>query len=154
MFFVSTAISPSVFFNSIASLAFITVGIALKIALFPLHAWLPNAYAYSPSVGTAFLASTATKVAIYLLLKYLYLVFGYNIIYSNPLFMIVIIALSLAAMFGASIIAIFQSNIKKLFAYSSNFFSEDISILLPLVAICIWFKWTFYSNANIVRLFF
>jgi multicomponent Na+:H+ antiporter subunit D len=102
-----------------ASLAFITVGIALKIALFPLHAWLPNAYAYSPSVGTAFLASTATKVAIYLLLKYLYLVFGYNIIYSNPLFMIVIIALSLAAMFGASIIAIFQSNIKKLFAYSS-----------------------------------
>ena len=102
-----------------ASLAFITVGIALKIALFPLHAWLPNAYAYSPSVGTAFLSSTATKVAIYLLMKYLYLVFGYSIIYSNPLFMIVIISLSLAAMFGASIIAIFQSNIKKLFAYSS-----------------------------------
>ena len=102
-----------------AALAFITVGISLKIALFPLHAWLPNAYAYAPSVGTAFLSSTATKVAIYLLLKYVFLVFGYELIYSNILFSTVIIVLSIAAMFGASLVAIFQSNIKKLFAYSS-----------------------------------
>jgi multicomponent Na+:H+ antiporter subunit D len=102
-----------------ASLAFITVGIALKVALFPLHAWLPNAYAYTPSVGTAFLSSTATKVAIYLLIKYLFLVYGYDVVYSNKIFVFVIIGLSILAMFGASLIAIFQSNLKKLFAYSS-----------------------------------
>lgn len=102
-----------------ASLAFITVGIALKVALFPLHAWLPNAYAYAPSVGTAFLSSTATKVAIYLLIKYLFLVYGYDVVYSNKVFVFVIIGLSILAMFGASLIAIFQSNLKKLFAYSS-----------------------------------
>jgi multicomponent Na+:H+ antiporter subunit D len=102
-----------------ASLAFITVGIALKVALFPLHAWLPNAYAYAPSVGTAFLSSTATKVAIYLLIKYLFLVYGYDVVYSNKIFVFVIIGLSILAMFGASLIAIFQSNLKKLFAYSS-----------------------------------
>src|SRR6056300_263239 len=102
-----------------ASLAFITVGIALKVALFPLHAWLPNAYAYAPSVGTAFLSSTATKVAIYLLIKYLFLVYGYDVVYSNKIFVFVIIGLSILAMFGASLVAIFQSNLKKLFAYSS-----------------------------------
>ena len=37
-----------------AALAFITVGISLKLALFPLHVWLPNAYAYAPSVVSAF----------------------------------------------------------------------------------------------------
>ena len=41
--------------------AFIVVGICLKLALFPLHLWLPNAYAYAPSIVTAFLAATATK---------------------------------------------------------------------------------------------
>ena len=37
----------------LAALGFITVGICLKLALFPLHLWLPNAYAYAPSVVTA-----------------------------------------------------------------------------------------------------
>ena len=50
----------------LSALAFLTVGISLKLALFPLHSWLPNAYAYAPSVASAFLAGTATKVAIYL----------------------------------------------------------------------------------------
>ena len=45
----------------LAALAFLTVGISLKLALFPLHVWLPNAYAYAPSFATAFLAATATK---------------------------------------------------------------------------------------------
>ena len=40
-----------------AAFAFLTVGVSLKLALFPLHLWLPNAYAYAPSVVTAFLAA-------------------------------------------------------------------------------------------------
>ena len=51
----------------LAALAFIVVGISMKLALFPLHVWLPNAYTYAPSVATVFLAATATKVAVYLL---------------------------------------------------------------------------------------
>ena len=57
----------------VAALAFVTVGISLKLALFPLHVWLPNAYAYAPSWATAFLSATATKVAIYLLVRFLLL---------------------------------------------------------------------------------
>ena len=45
----------------LAAFGFLTVGIGLKLAMFPLHLWLPNAYTYAPSVVTAFLAATATK---------------------------------------------------------------------------------------------
>ena len=55
---------------TLAALAFITVGVSLKIALFPLHLWLPNAYAFAPSSISAFLAATATKVSIYVLMRY------------------------------------------------------------------------------------
>jgi len=41
--------------------AFIVIGLGLKLAMFPLHMWLPGAYAHSPSFISAFLASTATK---------------------------------------------------------------------------------------------
>ena len=60
----------------LAALAFLTVGISLKLALFPLHQWLPNAYTYAPSAVAAFLAATATKVAVYVLLRFYFSVFG------------------------------------------------------------------------------
>ncbi len=101
----------------LAALAFLTVGISLKLALFPLHLWLPNAYAYAPSVSTAFLAATATKVAVYLLLRFSFTVFGHSFD-SLPLEQ-VLLALSVAAMFIASLVAIFQDDVKRMFAYSS-----------------------------------
>ncbi|MCF8476239.1 MAG: monovalent cation/H+ antiporter subunit D family protein [Pseudolabrys sp.] len=102
-----------------AALAFITVGISLKLALFPLHQWLPNAYAYAPSWATAFLAATATKVAIYLLVRYYFSVFGVAIDLLALPFNEIIVVLSVAAMFVASLVAVFQSNLKRMLAYSS-----------------------------------
>lgn len=102
----------------LAALAFITVGISLKVALFPVHLWLPNAYAFAPSVVTAFLASTATKVAIYLLLRYLFSIFGVVFLTDLPVTEILIV-LSVAAMIVASIVAVFQANVKRMLAYSS-----------------------------------
>lgn len=103
----------------LAAVAFITVGMSLKLALFPLHVWLPNAYAFAPSVATAFLAATATKVAVYLMLRFLFSVFGVAITFQTLPISEIFITLSLAAMFGASIVAIFQENIKRMLAYSS-----------------------------------
>ncbi|MEO1794903.1 MAG: proton-conducting transporter membrane subunit, partial [Pseudomonadota bacterium] len=60
----------------IAALAFVIVGISLKLALFPLHVWLPNAYTFAPPFATVFLAATATKVAVYILLRMYFDVFG------------------------------------------------------------------------------
>jgi multicomponent Na+:H+ antiporter subunit D len=103
----------------VAALAFITVGVSLKLALFPLHVWLPNAYAYAPSWATAFLSATATKVAIYLLVRYVFSVFGVAVVVDALPIAEIIIVLSLAAMFVASFIAVFETNLKRMLAYSS-----------------------------------
>ena len=103
----------------LAALAFLTVGISLKLALFPLHLWLPNAYAYAPSVSTAFLAATATKVAVYLLLRFSFTVFGPSHVFILLPFDEILLVLSVAAMFIASTVAIFQDDVKRMFAYSS-----------------------------------
>ena len=103
----------------LAALAFITVGISLKLALFPLHVWLPNAYAFAPSMATAFLASTATKVAVYLLLRYFFSVYGGEFVFFEQPITPILLTLSVAAMFAASMVAVFQSDIKRMLAYSS-----------------------------------
>ncbi len=103
----------------LAALAFITVGVSLKLALFPLHLWLPNAYAYAPSAVTAFLAATATKVSVYVLLRFYFSVFGESAVFSALPMGEILLALSLAAIFIASVVAIFQDNVKRMFAYSS-----------------------------------
>ena len=103
----------------LAALAFITVGVSLKLALFPLHQWLPNAYTYAPSAVTAFLAATATKVSVYVLIRFWFSVFGETLIFEKLPLPQILLLLSLAAMFAASFIAIFQDNLKRLFAYSS-----------------------------------
>jgi multicomponent Na+:H+ antiporter subunit D len=110
---------PSQSQTVIAALAFVTVGVSLKLALFPLHAWLPNAYAYAPSWVTAFLSATATKVAIYLLIRFYFSIFGVSIEVRTLPIAEIILALSLAAMFVASLIAVFESNLKRMLAYSS-----------------------------------
>jgi multicomponent Na+:H+ antiporter subunit D len=103
----------------LAALAFLTVGISLKLALFPLHQWLPNAYAYAPSAVSAFLAATATKVSVYALLRFYFSVFGETAIFQRLPMEDLMLVLALAGMFVASTVAIFQDNLKRLFAYSS-----------------------------------
>lgn len=103
----------------LAALAFLTVGISLKIALFPLHTWLPNAYTFSPSAVTVFLAATATKVSVYILLRIVYTVFGQVDIFANFPLQPILMIMAVAAMFLASLSAIWQENIKRMMAYSS-----------------------------------
>lgn len=102
----------------LTAFAFLTVGLSLKLALFPLHLWLPNAYTYAPSVVTIFLAATATKVAIYMLLRFCFGVIGNGTVFQMTLGKIILIP-ALAAILIASIVAIFQYDIKRMLAYSS-----------------------------------
>ncbi len=102
-----------------AGFAFLTVGFGLKLALFPLHLWLPNAYAYAPSVVTAFLAATATKVAVYALLRFLLGIFGVGFSLMSMPFDMILIGLGLAGILSASLVAVFQQNVKRMLAYSS-----------------------------------
>ncbi len=99
--------------------AFITVGVSLKLALFPLHLWLPNAYAFAPSVVSVFIAATATKVGVYVLLRLFFTVFGAPFSFAAMHVGDILMVLAAAAMLIASVVAVFQNNIKRMLAYSS-----------------------------------
>jgi multicomponent Na+:H+ antiporter subunit D len=103
----------------LVAFAFLSVGISLKMALFPLHLWLPSAYAYAPSVVTAFLAATATKVSVYILLRFVFTVFGAEFAFEQMPMGTILMPLAVAGIFVASTVAIFQRDIKRMLAYSS-----------------------------------
>jgi len=102
-----------------AALAFFMTGLALKIAVFPLHLWLTNAYANAPSFISAFLAATATKVGIYVFIRVVFSIFGYEYSFFQIPMGTVFITLSMFAIIVASLVAVFQHNIKRMLAYSS-----------------------------------
>jgi multicomponent Na+:H+ antiporter subunit D len=102
-----------------AAFAFIVVGLGLKAAMFPLHVWLPNAYATAPSFVTAFLASTATKVAFYVLIRFLFGVFHPDVSFVSMSFTWVFAVVGVIGMLVASLQAVFQTDPRRLLAYSS-----------------------------------
>ncbi|MDE0335105.1 MAG: monovalent cation/H+ antiporter subunit D family protein [Defluviicoccus sp.] len=103
----------------IAAFAFLIVGAAIKLALFPLHFWLPRAYTYAPSTVSAFLAATATKVGVYVLIRFLFTVFGVKFSFDILPTALPLMVLAVLAMFVASTVAIFQDSVKRMLAYSS-----------------------------------
>ena len=103
----------------IAAYGFLTVGTCLKLALFPLHLWLPNAYTFAPSAATAFIAATATKVAVYMFLRFFFTVFGAAFSFDQMQLDLVLLPLALVAIVSMSLVAIFQEDIKRMLAYSS-----------------------------------
>ena len=103
----------------LAASAFLTVGACLKLALFPLHFWLPNAYTYAPSAVTGFLAATATKVSVYILLRFFFTIFGADYTFQLLNLENILMPLAVIAVLAASTVAIFQTNVKRMLAYSS-----------------------------------
>ncbi len=98
---------------------FITVGLALKAAVFPLHVWLPNAYAYAPHAVTTFIAASSTKVALYVLLRFDFVVFQHNLPPHAEQFADFVLPLAVAGVLFGSAVALFESNLKRLLGYSS-----------------------------------
>jgi len=100
-------------------LAFILIGVSIKLALFPLHMWLPPAYTHAPSAVTAFLASTATKVAVYVMVRFIFTIFGAEYVFYDMQMDIILMVLAIVAIFKCSFMATVQSNVKSVLAYSS-----------------------------------
>jgi multicomponent Na+:H+ antiporter subunit D len=95
------------------------VGVGLKAALFPLHLWLPGAYAFAPSFVTTFLAATATKVAFYVIIRFSFDVFAIDSGFVQNALTYVVTPLAIAGMLVASAQALFQADARRLLAYSS-----------------------------------
>jgi multicomponent Na+:H+ antiporter subunit D len=98
---------------------FITIGLALKAAVFPLHVWLPNAYTYAPHAVSVFLAACATKVSLYVLLRFDFVVFQPNLLGHELQFAAFLMPLAILAILVGSAVAMYEYNLKRLLAYSS-----------------------------------
>jgi len=102
-----------------AAFVFIFIGFAIKIALFPLHAWQPDVYTYAPSAVSVIISTAAAKTFIYALIRIIYSVFTLNFIKEFlPVFEIICWTAALAIVAG-SIFAIVQDDLKRMLAYSS-----------------------------------
>lgn len=99
--------------------AFLSVGLCLKAAVFPLHLWLPGAYAHAPSVVTALLAGTSTKIAIYLWLRLFFTTFSPSLAFVAQPIDRLLLPLGLFGAVAASLVAVYQSTPKLLLAWSS-----------------------------------
>ncbi|MEM9302452.1 MAG: monovalent cation/H+ antiporter subunit D family protein [Pseudomonadota bacterium] len=98
---------------------FITIGMALKAAIFPMHAWMPNAYTFAPHVVTAFIAACSTKVALYVLLRLDFFVFQKNLVDHQLQFAYLLMPLAVLGIVAGSLSAIFERNLKRILAFSS-----------------------------------
>jgi multicomponent Na+:H+ antiporter subunit D len=98
---------------------FITIGLALKAAVFPLHVWLPNAYTHAPHIVTAFVAACSTKVALYVLLRFDFFVFQGNLEDHLIQFAGFMIPLALLGIVVGSAVAVVETDLKRMLAYSS-----------------------------------
>jgi len=103
----------------LTGIGFLITGLSIKAAIFPLHAWLPNAYRFAPVPASALLSGTATKVALYILLRFIFGVLGAQFLLGTFGFYEVMVTFSLGAILCGSIVAVFQKNLRRMLAYSS-----------------------------------
>lgn len=102
----------------IITIGIITVGLAIKSALFPFHAWLPDAYGYSTVSSAAMLSSLVSKGYIFLLIKIFYRVIGFDFICKSNIVNILFV-FGLCGMIFGSISAIWEKDIRRMIAFSS-----------------------------------
>jgi len=100
-----------------AAIAFILTGLAIKMALFPLHIWLPDAYTKAPSATSALIAPLMTKISIYVMIRILFSVFGISLFVELfPLNKIMVWA-GFAAICGGAVMALAQTDFKRMLCY-------------------------------------
>ncbi len=102
----------------IVSIVLMSVGICIKSALFPFHAWLPDAYGYSTVSSAAILSSLVSKGYIFLLIKIIYRVIGFDI-YHDTRIIDVLFVFGLMGMVFGSLSAIKENDVRRMIAYSS-----------------------------------
>lgn len=91
------------------------IAFAVKIPIFPLHTWLPDAHTEAPTAGSVLLAGILLKMGGYGILRICLPLFPHAAVTCAPY----IIVLSLIAIVYTSLIALAQTDMKKLIAYSS-----------------------------------
>lgn len=100
------------------TIGIMTVGLAIKSALFPFHSWVPDAYGYSTVSSGAILSSLVSKGYIFLLFKIFYRVLGFDNIADSHILNLLFL-FGLCGMIFGSVSAIWEKDIRRMIAFSS-----------------------------------
>jgi len=101
----------------LAGFAFILIGLSIKMALFPLHGWLPDAYTYAPSAVSVAIAPLVTKVMAYVIIRLTFTVFSAEFAISILRATDVMIWIGTLAVFYGAFMALSQSDFKRMLSY-------------------------------------
>jgi len=102
------------------SFVLIATGMGIKIAVFPLHGWLPDAHSMAPSPVSALLSGITVEIGIYCLIRAIYSVFSteaFSIIISGSHTILIVLGV-VTLLFGTGM-ALVQTDLKRLLAYST-----------------------------------
>ena len=112
---------PPLYANSAVqtSFIFILIGLGIKVALFPLHAWQPDAYTRAPSAVTVLISTAMAKTSAYALIRIIFSVFTVDFILLYVSMLDILSWISAVAIIVGSIYAIQEFNLKRMLAYSS-----------------------------------
>ncbi|MDZ7779650.1 MAG: proton-conducting transporter membrane subunit [Gemmatimonadota bacterium] len=116
------------------ALAIMTVGLAAKTALFPLHAWLPPAHSAAPAPASALLSALVVKGSFYIIVRLWVDVYGLTVPASTAEQASVLMGLlGAAAIIWGSVLAIRQRSLKRLIAYSTVAQLGYLFVMFPLL---------------------
>jgi multicomponent Na+:H+ antiporter subunit D len=96
---------------------FCIIGVWIKMAFFPLHVWLPNAYTYAPIAASRVIAPLMTKVMVYVMIRLMLTVFRPEYIYDVLDVQNIIVWLSCLAIVAGAVLALIQKDIKRMLTY-------------------------------------
>ncbi len=102
-----------------AGFAFIFVGFAIKVAQWPLHSWQPDAYQHAPDGVTPLIAALVSTVSAYALGRLMFTVFGGDFIAATPYAAAVVVTVGAVSVIAGSTLAVIQTDVKRMLAYSS-----------------------------------
>ena len=100
------------------AIALISVGLAVKSALYPFHTWLPDAYASATPSSSAMLSSLVSKAYIFLYIKFVLRVFGLEIFDETHILTVLEVFSCIGILLG-SIDAVLEKRLRRMIAYSS-----------------------------------
>ncbi len=103
----------------VAGFAMLVVGLGLKMAIFPMHGWLPDAYTYAPSAASALIGGLMTKISALALIRVLYSLLAPLQTDLLAAMTGVIGLLGCTGVVVGSVMALAQRDLKRLLAYSS-----------------------------------
>lgn len=100
----------------VVGLSFLVTGLLLKMAVFPLHLWLPNAYTYAPDATSVLVAPLSTKLAVFLLFRIMMDVFGGILPTARPTWSFFLVLVASVGILAGTSLALAQRDLKKTFA--------------------------------------